>query len=127
MANALASALAPAPQDYVGARILRKMGWRQGQGVGPRVTWEQRRAQDRAAAGPSVRDAREPDDEEATKHLYPRRDTPLLIVARKEDAHGLGYVPGLGLNASVGAEGSAQKGPQLAGSSGGRLTLYFRY
>ena len=28
------------PQDFVGARIFRKMGWRQGQGVGPCVTWE---------------------------------------------------------------------------------------
>lgn len=110
MANTLAAALAPAPQDSVGARILRKMGWRIGQGVGPRITYEQRRAQDRAASGALADEA---EDEEAKKHMYPRRDTPLLVVRRKDNSHGLGYSPGLGLNESLGREGEKQ-GPNLS-------------
>ena len=113
MANALAAALAPAPQDSVGARILRKMGWRLGQGVGPRVRYEQRRAQDRAArAAPSVQEDGAEDDE-AKKHMYPRRDTSLLIVQRKDNSHGLGYSPGMGLNESLGREG-AKQGPNIS-------------
>ena len=57
------------------------------------------------------------DDEEAKKHKYPRRDTPLVIVPRKDNAHGLGYSPGLGLNASLGVkDGGPSKGPRLAGT-----------
>ncbi|KIK76568.1 hypothetical protein PAXRUDRAFT_18101 [Paxillus rubicundulus Ve08.2h10] len=36
---ALEQAFFPAPKDSVGARILKKMGWKLGQGIGPRVTW----------------------------------------------------------------------------------------
>ena len=124
MANALATALAPTPQDSVGARILRKMGWRVGQGVGPRLTWDQRRVQDRNASQRITQSPGEADDDEARKHMYPRRDTPLLVVQRKDNAHGLGYVPGLGLNASVGAESSsARKGPQISGACYQRLYM----
>ncbi len=113
MANTLAAALAPTPQDSVGARILRKMGWRIGQGVGPRITYEQRRAQDRTARAALGALEDEAEDEEAKKHMYPRRDTPLLIVRRKDNSHGLGYSPGLGLNESLGREGEKQ-GPHLS-------------
>ncbi|KAI0091613.1 hypothetical protein BDY19DRAFT_1067041 [Irpex rosettiformis] len=116
--SALASTLAPPAQDSVGARILKKMGWRMGQGIGPRITYEQRRAQDFGA---------EEDvevDEEARKHLYPRRDTPLIIVPRKDNSHGLGYTPGMGLVESLGqgASGSGSssqaKGPRISAGFG---------
>lgn len=116
MAGALAAALTPAPQDSVGAQILRKMGWRMGHGIGPRITWSQRRAQDREVLGEGTQDMDEGEDEEAKKHMYPRRDTPLLIVPRKGNAHGLGYMPELGLSASVGGEsGTARKGSSISG------------
>lgn len=116
IANTLAASLAPPPQDSVGARILRKMGWRLGQGIGPRITYAQRRAQDLAAGAATAED--EGDDEEAKKHMYPRRDTPLLLVSRKDNSHGLGYTPGLGLNESLGGRaGGENKGPRLAGTS----------
>ncbi|KIJ65418.1 hypothetical protein HYDPIDRAFT_27428 [Hydnomerulius pinastri MD-312] len=114
---ALEKATLPAPKDSVGARILKKMGWRLGQGIGPRVTWRQH----------EIQYGRDPDatsaevDEEAKKHTYAPRDTTLIIVERKEDFHGLGYNRGLGLQASlgVGQEGSkANQGPQLAGGFG---------
>lgn len=103
---ALEASLAPAPKDSVGARILRKMGWRLGQGVGPRLTYAQRRSQQ----GPVPKE--EGEDEEAKKHLYPRRDTPVLISARKDNFHGLGYVPGMRLEDAVGQ--NEQAGPQIS-------------
>lgn len=88
------------------------MGWRVGQGIGPRITYEQRKAQDKTL---SLR-AEDGDDEEAKKHMYPRRDTPLLIVQRKDNSHGLGYTPGMGLNESLGVQGGAgSKGPKISG------------
>ena len=84
-----------------------------GQGIGPRLTYDQRRAQD-----PTFDKGTEV-DEEARKHLYPRRDTPLLIVSRKENSHGLGYTPGMGLSESLGQAGSSsqgvKKGPRISG------------
>ncbi|KAG1816446.1 uncharacterized protein BJ212DRAFT_1354770 [Suillus subaureus] len=114
---ALERSLLPAPKDSVGARILKKMGWRIGQGIGPRITWRQR----------EMAFGRDPDvpsddiDEEAKKHLYAPRDTPLIIVERKDNFHGLGYDPGLGLHASLGVAPETSKqsnGPRLAGGFG---------
>jgi len=45
------------------------------------------------------------DDEEAKKHTYPRRDTPVLVVKRKDDMFGLGYTPGMSLH-----EGGERRG-----------------
>ncbi|TCD61711.1 hypothetical protein EIP91_008020 [Steccherinum ochraceum] len=112
---ALASALEPSPQDSAGARILKKMGWRMGQGIGPRLTYQQRREQDISLGFAAM----ELGDEEAQKHKYPRRDTPLLIVPRKDNQHGLGYSPGMSLNQSLGVKGGANaKGPKLAAGFG---------
>jgi G patch domain-containing protein 1 len=115
MANALAASLVPPVQDSAGARILKKMGWRMGQGIGTRITYEQKRAQDLQYEGRL--EEGDDEDDEAKKHLYPRRDTPLLTVARKDNSHGLGYSPGMGLNESLGAQGGAQpKGPRISGT-----------
>ena len=79
----------PPPKDSVGARILKKMGWRVGQGIGPRLTWRQRKLQDlQASTGPQI-DAEsiqgDEDSEEASKHTYAPRDTPILLVDRKDN------------------------------------------
>ncbi|KAF9224178.1 DUF1604-domain-containing protein [Gyrodon lividus] len=95
---ALEQATFPAPKDSAGARILKKMGWKLGQGIGPRVTWRQREIQygrDPGRTSPDV-------DEEAKRHTYAPRDTPLITAARKDDFHGLGYNKALGLHASLG-------------------------
>ncbi|KAG0694131.1 hypothetical protein DFH29DRAFT_961354 [Suillus ampliporus] len=114
---ALEKSLLPAPKDSVGARILKKMGWRIGQGIGPRITWRQREmAFGRDPDAPS-----EDVDEEAKKHMYAPRDTPLIIVERKDNFHGMGYDPGLGLHASLGVTAETSKqpgGPRLAGGFG---------
>lgn len=113
MASAIASSLAPPSQDSVGARVLKKMGWRLGQGIGPRISYEQRKKQDYEAGFVKTGDE---DDEEAKKHMYPRRDTPLLLVSRKDNSHGLGYTPGFSLNDSLGGRnGGEQKGPHISG------------
>ncbi|KAI5995585.1 hypothetical protein EDD15DRAFT_608141 [Pisolithus albus] len=112
---ALEEAIVPLPKDSVGARILKKMGWRLGWGIGPRVSWRQHEIQyDRDPDAAEV-------DEEAKKHTFPPRDTPLVVVERKDDFHGLGYNKGLGLHASLGTtqgSTSAKPGPKLAGGFG---------
>jgi G patch domain-containing protein 1 len=99
------------------------MGWRLGQGIGPRITLKQRKEQDAQAyevstgakySGSTLNIPE--DDEEATKHTYAPRDTPILAVKRKVDSHGLGYVPGLSLTESLGNNAAGDsKGPKLAG------------
>ena len=102
---ALAESLAPPPKDSIGAKILKKMGWKVGQGIGPRLTYAQRTAQDAGFLDPAKEvEGNEEDLEEAKKHLYPRKDTPLLLLSRKDNFRGLGYTPGLSLNESVGGE-----------------------
>lgn len=117
--RALETSMLPPPTDSAGARILKKMGWRIGQGIGPRVTWRQRRKQDLAASTGPDDTLPDEDDEEASKHTYAPRDTPMLIVDRKDNAHGLGYTPGMGLNDSLGVGGkAAAKGPNLSAGFG---------
>src|ERR1700733_7675076 len=111
----------PPPKDSVGARILKKMGWRVGQGIGPRLTWRQRKLQDLQASTGSEVDVNsildDGDTEEAKKHTYAPRDTPILLVDRKDNAHGLGYRPGMRLNDTLGVSKRAEgpKGPNLSG------------
>lgn len=100
--SALQASLLPAPKDSAGARILMRMGWRLGQGIGPRVSLRQRKLQDMQAIK-ATRGSRgstdildiPDDDEEANKHTYAPRDTPLILVERKDNSHGIGYTPGM--------------------------------
>lgn len=116
--SALASALAPPPTESAGAKILMKMGWRPGQGIGPRLTYEQRRAQDHTYGLSASLNEYEV-DEEAKKHMYPRRDAPVLLAPRKENAHGLGYKPGMSLNESLGVGGKKRpSGPKISSGFG---------
>ncbi|KAI6110662.1 hypothetical protein EV401DRAFT_1991786 [Pisolithus croceorrhizus] len=91
---ALEEAVVPLPKDSVGAGILKKMGWRLGWGVGLRVSWQQHEIQyDRDPDAVEV-------DEEAKKHTFLPRDTPLVV--------------GLGLHAGLGTtQGSTSAKPGL--------------
>ncbi|CCM02643.1 uncharacterized protein FIBRA_04747 [Fibroporia radiculosa] len=117
---ALEASLAPAPKDSVGARILKKMGWRVGQGIGPRLTYAQRKAQEAGISDSWKETEGGEEDEEAKKHLYPRQDTPVLLASRKGNFHGLGYVPGMRLEESVGGgrEIARDKGPRISAGFG---------
>jgi G patch domain-containing protein 1 len=96
------------------------MGWRPGQGVGPRVSWRARKIQDLLAAGESIHgvdiDALEDEDEEAKRHMYPPRDTLVPRVSMKTDVHGLGFKAGAGLMESLGEKRPQTEGPKLAGA-----------
>jgi G patch domain-containing protein 1 len=94
------------------------MGWKIGQGIGPRLTWKKRRAQD-IAAGVPASTLPDSDDEEANKHTYAPRDTPVILTERKDNSHGLGYKPGMRLDEEErpGA-GAASRGPNISGTSG---------
>ncbi|EJD48090.1 DUF1604-domain-containing protein [Auricularia subglabra TFB-10046 SS5] len=120
--SALEEALLPATQDSVGARILKKMGWRPGQGVGPRVTWKQLKHQDAQSSTLSSADvastAAPPEEhEEASKHTYAPRDTKLPVFTRKTNNHGIGYSPGATLHESL-ATAKASTGPNISAGFG---------
>jgi G patch domain-containing protein 1 len=78
------------------------MGWQIGQGIGPRLTWRQRHLQGiqlSTGRGPSSGyDSSIPDDEKARKYTYEPCDTQILLVGWKDNSHGLGYDPGIGLH-----------------------------
>jgi len=111
----------PPLEDSPGARLLKKMGWRPGQGVGPRVSWRTRKIQDLLAAGKSINgvdfDALDDDDDEEAKlHMYPPRDTVVPRVQMKTDVHGLGFKAGAGLMEGLGEKRPRAEGLKLAGA-----------
>ena len=119
---ALEKALLPTPKESPAAKILMKMGWRHGQGIGPRLTWRQKKLQDAQAKSSRILTLDDlklgpnEEDEEAQKHTYPRADTPLTIIPRKDNTHGLGYVSGLSLNDALGNDhDSKSTGPRISG------------
>ena len=71
-------------EDTIGVKILRKMGWREGQGVGPRV--QRKMADDEDDGG----------GEDSMYSLAPI-NTAIIALERKTNTHGLGYTsqPGL--------------------------------
>ncbi|KIM22837.1 hypothetical protein M408DRAFT_28381 [Serendipita vermifera MAFF 305830] len=109
---ALANMLPPI-NESVGAQLLKKMGWRPGQGIGPRLTYEQmkKRSEQDGNPLPPVEDA------EAKKHTYAPRDTKPLNVSRKDDFHGLGYQSVTGLRSSGGASAEGP-GPRISAGFG---------
>ncbi|KTW26315.1 hypothetical protein T552_02801 [Pneumocystis carinii B80] len=66
-------------KESVGIRLLKKMGWKEGQGVGPLV---KRSALDD-----------ETEDEYASKYLFAPKDSIIDFFKNKTDLYGLGYVP----------------------------------
>ncbi|KAI9204702.1 uncharacterized protein BJ171DRAFT_100033 [Polychytrium aggregatum] len=70
--------------DPIGIKLLRQMGWREGQGIGARVSFK------RKAHG--SRDTYE-DDIHATGHSFAPTDTALLVVKQKTDVFGIGFDP----------------------------------
>ncbi|RKO87569.1 hypothetical protein BDK51DRAFT_50707, partial [Blyttiomyces helicus] len=65
-------------KDPIGTKLLRQMGWREGQGVGPRAK-RKRGATD--------------DDIHAAEHLFAPENVEIVRTAVKTDTHGLGYNP----------------------------------
>ena len=85
----------------IGEQLLRKMGWREGQGVGPRVSLKARK---RMARDIGIRLEDDPDDDmtsEASKHTYAPLDRPLVVYPAKENSAGLGYNSGATLSQAL--------------------------
>ncbi|WVF68630.1 hypothetical protein IAT40_003400 [Kwoniella sp. CBS 6097] len=102
--SSLESLIAPA-KSSIGEKLLQKLGWRPGQGIGPRVTLRRLKIQEgRLATGrPGVsQDDEDIDDAEAGKHTFAPRDARLLVYDAKEDRQGLGFVKGSGMGALPG-------------------------
>lgn len=73
--------------ETVGVRLLKRMGWKEGQGIGPKV----RRKAD-------LDENHRGNDEAAPTHLFAPEDPPMISFNRKFDHKGLGLEvePGLG-------------------------------
>lgn len=87
----------------LGTRLLQRMGWRSGQGLGPRVSFQRRKELLAQSGKPSLEGEVE-EEEEAKKHLWPPPDTPMPAFSTKNDAKGLGWTGesgGLGLNEAL--------------------------
>jgi G patch domain-containing protein 1 len=65
--------------ETIGAKLLKKMGWKEGQGVGPRVRRKAR-----------LYGVEQPDDAPAT-HLFAPENTNMISFVKKNDYKGLGF------------------------------------
>uniref|UniRef100_A0A3B4DW06 G-patch domain-containing protein n=1 Tax=Pygocentrus nattereri TaxID=42514 RepID=A0A3B4DW06_PYGNA len=108
-AKAISSLAAPIPGDTlleeliaparssIGVQLLRRMGWRDGQGIGPRVKRRQRKQDTEArvygcAVPPSGSEESENDDEFAPENVtFAPKDVIPVDFTPKDDLHGLGY------------------------------------
>lgn len=94
--NAMKDLVKPG-SSKVGEQMMIKMGWKPGQGVGPRVPFARRQVQMREAGllGPQAdQEDFEVDSDEAKRHLYAPIDQPMNLYENKENTWCLGYVPG---------------------------------
>ncbi|CAE6461642.1 unnamed protein product [Rhizoctonia solani] len=114
LTSALQSLTLPST-DSPGAKLLRKMGWKPGQGVGPRVSYARRRQQDIDAG---VVPTGAPEDAEAGKHLFAPRDTPVLLFRAKDNAHGLGHTGPVRLGGDAGTGGKPNDGLNISAGFG---------
>lgn len=74
--NILADLLIPSTNS-VGKKLLQTMGWKEGQGIGPRLTAEEKGYK----------------EEEYKNHTYARENVEIEAVKVKTDQYGIGYVP----------------------------------
>ena len=90
--STLESLIAPS-RTSIGQSLLQKLGWRPGQGIGPRVTLRKLRLQEGKGR------EEDPEDPEAGRHTFAPRDARLLVYEAKEGREGLGYQKGRGMGA----------------------------
>ncbi|KAG0210191.1 hypothetical protein BGX33_005097 [Mortierella sp. NVP41] len=69
--------------ELIGVRLLKRMGWRQGQGIGPRVSRRQRKPED----GPYS------DDDTPVNATFAPIDSAVILFAHKANHFGLGFDP----------------------------------
>ena len=104
----------------MGQKLLMKMGWRPGQGIGPRVSARKRKIQEAKLSGRPYQPRSEElaVDEEEGKHRFAPRDSKLMVFEQKTDKGGLGYVKGQSIQSSDAARAKIER-PSLSGTQGG--------
>ncbi|KDE06909.1 hypothetical protein MVLG_02797 [Microbotryum lychnidis-dioicae p1A1 Lamole] len=124
----LASLLEPSP-SRIGLKLMRKMGWRQGQGCGPRLTKTQRKRQALELGlvlqlSFEEEEEEEGGDEERFGHYYAPLDRPLILLdavaASQDKGRGLGYDSWSGVGGARRKEVSEQRLGAGAGAGGKR-------
>jgi G patch domain-containing protein 1 len=103
---ALQSLIAPA-RSSIGETLLKKLGWRPGQGIGPRVSLRKLKIQEgklgKIRAGMAIEeDDVDLDGDVVGTHTFAPRDAKLLVFEGKEDKQGLGFEKGKGMGALPG-------------------------
>ena len=68
----------PAVQEMMGAKLLKRVGWKEGQGIGPNAQWKA-----------AIDDAM---DDTGKNYSFASADGAVVGLTRKNDAKGLGYV-----------------------------------
>ena len=94
--------------ETMGVKLLRKMGWKDGQGVGPKVRRKARL------------DGVERPGESAETHLFAPENTRMISFVRKSDHKGLGFASEAKLS---GATSEAQKSDEEEDDGRGALVL----
>ncbi|KAF2089109.1 DUF1604-domain-containing protein, partial [Saccharata proteae CBS 121410] len=96
--------------ETMGVKLLQKMGWRQGQGVGPKVRRKARL---------------DPDDDpgnsnDQSTHLFAPENSPMISFVRKNDHKGLGYAGEVRLTGTTSADdaGNEDRGTTSADDAG---------
>ncbi|KAG0414698.1 hypothetical protein HPB47_008145 [Ixodes persulcatus] len=86
------------PGQSIGVKLLNCMGWRQGQGIGPRLTRKDKKQREQNSARvygcalPPSAESSDEEDERAELHLFAPSDIDNIIYAPKNNLHGIGYV-----------------------------------
>ncbi|XP_063236605.1 G patch domain-containing protein 1 homolog [Bacillus rossius redtenbacheri] len=81
-------------RDTVGARLLRRMGWKPGQGVGPRLSARDKRLSARSKHqqhAPSISSDSSGDDDTCEKLTFAPGDYDPFLAHPKTDSFGIGY------------------------------------
>ncbi|RXK36349.1 G patch domain-containing protein 1 [Tremella mesenterica] len=104
--SVLESMIAPA-RTSIGQTLLQKLGWRPGQGIGPRVSLRKLKLQEARLGGKGVvnEEDEEMDETENSKHTYAPRDVRLVTYDSKDDRAGLGFEKGRGMGRLTGKIG----------------------
>jgi G patch domain-containing protein 1 len=73
-------------KDPIGVKLLRKMGWRPGQGVGARISAAKRRKL-------AMEESDQSDEDLDADVTFAPRDSAIIVFAQKRDTFGLGFDP----------------------------------
>lgn len=102
-------------KDRTGSALLKKMGWRDGQGVGPRLSAQARSRMARELKLPQE----DWSNTAAPGQTFAPLDRPLVYFQPKENAHGLGFERGQTLRQSVNSQQQQQQQPSSSSQGHG--------